>query len=267
MPKPTDLPVWATDANYPAGADPWAETATKVEPLAGEQAAGHAPDQKPPAQYMNWWMHLVYLWIAYVDAGEWDGDLHVTGDLTVDGTVFTDTIDPPGGTLDVLGHLVAGGNIEAAGGHVFSGGTEKTPLCTSIARDLLGVHTVGAEQIIFAASAGKVKIPIIGLPVGDPVGAYLLGYRVMWAKNTDDMAEVNFDLVRNTNAGADDYLADTNLSNADDAPGAMDDEVIGFEHYMEPGYQYFLLIAPSGSITPAADRFYHAEIYWARLGS
>lgn len=64
---PTDDPVWATDANYPATPDaPWKSTPTKVEPLSGEQAAGFAPGQEPAAQYLNWWMNLVYLWLLYV---------------------------------------------------------------------------------------------------------------------------------------------------------------------------------------------------------
>jgi hypothetical protein len=68
MSKPSDLPVWATDASYPAGADPWAETDTKTEPSGGKQAEGFEPRERPPAQYLNWWMNLAYLWLAWLDA-------------------------------------------------------------------------------------------------------------------------------------------------------------------------------------------------------
>jgi hypothetical protein len=71
MAKPTDIPTWATDTNYPAGTDAWSGTATKVEPTSGQKAAGWEPGQRPPAQYQNWWMGLVSDWIAYFgDPGE-----------------------------------------------------------------------------------------------------------------------------------------------------------------------------------------------------
>jgi len=67
MPKPTDLPVWATDASYPAGSDPWSGEPTKVEPLSGEQALGWEPGKKPAAEWMNWKDNLVYQWLAWLD--------------------------------------------------------------------------------------------------------------------------------------------------------------------------------------------------------
>src|SRR6187402_1501439 len=47
-------PPWATDANYPAGANPWSATPTRVVPSAGVAAAGFRPKQKPPAQILNY---------------------------------------------------------------------------------------------------------------------------------------------------------------------------------------------------------------------
>jgi hypothetical protein len=45
---------WATDANYPAGSETWSGTSTKVAPSAGVQADGFAPEDQPPAQWINW---------------------------------------------------------------------------------------------------------------------------------------------------------------------------------------------------------------------
>jgi hypothetical protein len=67
MSKPVDNPVWSTDANYPAGAEPWSGTATKTEPSSGKQDEGWEPGEHPPAQYFNWWQNLVYLWIAWFE--------------------------------------------------------------------------------------------------------------------------------------------------------------------------------------------------------
>lgn len=58
MAKPTNLASWGTGA------------APIVEPSAGVKAAGWAPNQRPPAQWFNWWMNAVYLWMVWLDAYE-----------------------------------------------------------------------------------------------------------------------------------------------------------------------------------------------------
>src|SRR5574341_295905 len=67
MAKPASKPTWATDANYPANTQPWASSATKVQPSSGKQAEGWEPEEPPPAQYMNWWKNLVGQWVDFVD--------------------------------------------------------------------------------------------------------------------------------------------------------------------------------------------------------
>jgi hypothetical protein len=66
MAKPTDLPVWATDANYPVDGEPEEGTPTKVTPSDPKQALGHRPNEKPKAQNLNWWENLVYQWIEFL---------------------------------------------------------------------------------------------------------------------------------------------------------------------------------------------------------
>jgi hypothetical protein len=68
MPKPVTDATWATDANFPAGGNPWNGTPTKVAPTAGKQAEGWEPKEKPPAQIENWWKNLVGLWLAWLEA-------------------------------------------------------------------------------------------------------------------------------------------------------------------------------------------------------
>lgn len=97
MPKPVIIPTWASDANYPAGAEPEAGTPTKVAPTTGQGTIGWRPDQIPTAQEQNWWMDLVADWLAYLDGANIDGDLTVTGNLLVtnngvfDGSVYVAT--------------------------------------------------------------------------------------------------------------------------------------------------------------------------------
>lgn len=57
MAKPTNLALWAT-------------TGAKTEPTLGEKAAGWDGVFKPPFQWFNWWMNLIYLWVVWLDAFE-----------------------------------------------------------------------------------------------------------------------------------------------------------------------------------------------------
>ncbi len=70
MPKPTELPEWATDAVYDSVGETWDATATKVEPSAGKKAEGHEPGERTPAQEQNWWQNLVYEWIKWLEVSD-----------------------------------------------------------------------------------------------------------------------------------------------------------------------------------------------------
>lgn len=59
MSRPIQLPLWATDANYPPGSDPWAGSPTKIAPTSGDQAQGWVPNQEPSPEVFNWWKNLV----------------------------------------------------------------------------------------------------------------------------------------------------------------------------------------------------------------
>ena len=67
MPRPTSVPSWATDTNYPNDAGPDAATATKIEPSSGYKAVGERRDSGIVAQYGNWWRNLVYKWVKWLD--------------------------------------------------------------------------------------------------------------------------------------------------------------------------------------------------------
>lgn len=72
--RPTDTPEWASDANFPAGGDPWSGTPTRVEPDPTELGTGNVPETRPPAQHHNWIKGLLADWVAYfaaiIDANE-----------------------------------------------------------------------------------------------------------------------------------------------------------------------------------------------------
>lgn len=54
--KPADFPIWATTP----------ELGKLAAPTVPKQEKGWI-DEKPPLQWFNWWMNLVYLWISYFD--------------------------------------------------------------------------------------------------------------------------------------------------------------------------------------------------------
>lgn len=56
MAKPTNLAFW--------------DGATKVEPTTPQKTTGWTNGDRPPASWFNWWMNLVHLWIAWLDAFE-----------------------------------------------------------------------------------------------------------------------------------------------------------------------------------------------------
>lgn len=67
MARPTDDPVvFSSDTNYPAGADPWNGTPTKVDPGAGSTAAGWEPEDLPPAQWLNYILNNLGQWAEHL---------------------------------------------------------------------------------------------------------------------------------------------------------------------------------------------------------
>lgn len=110
MPKPAVVPVFAQDTNYPADAAPEASTPTKVAPSSTVEDVGYRPEGKPKAQNLNYVLYWLSAWAAYVDAGQWADDLHVTGTLTVDGaTTINDDVHVTG-SLDVDTNLNVDGS-------------------------------------------------------------------------------------------------------------------------------------------------------------
>ena len=77
-------PNWASDANFPAGSDPWSATPTKVAPSGGQIAAGVAPRAKLPAQWFNYILQAIYT--AVVEKVIGPGSATDNGVVRVDGT-------------------------------------------------------------------------------------------------------------------------------------------------------------------------------------
>lgn len=85
------VPVWATTASYPAGADPWSSTPTKVDPGSVLTLQGFAPNTRLPAQFMNWILNEMGVWLEYHD--------------TIEVRNWTDPIIPKAGSNDLANLL------------------------------------------------------------------------------------------------------------------------------------------------------------------
>lgn len=76
---------WASDANFPAGSDPWSGEPTKVAPDAGEIAAGHTPGVIVPAETENWWKNRTDARLEALEGTE-------TLVLAIDSAYFDDAV-------------------------------------------------------------------------------------------------------------------------------------------------------------------------------
>lgn len=64
--RPSELPVWATDATYSSGA--FIGQPTKLNPAAGVKTQGFYPEQPGSSRHANWWQNLVHQWVTFFDA-------------------------------------------------------------------------------------------------------------------------------------------------------------------------------------------------------
>lgn len=85
MSRPTVLPEWATDTDYPSGTDDWSSQPTKVEPSSGEKGTGFIPQDEMAADKLNFILGNHADWIVYLESitGRFgDGS---DGDVVLDG--------------------------------------------------------------------------------------------------------------------------------------------------------------------------------------
>ena len=185
---------WATDTNYPAGSETWSATPVKVAPSSGAQADGFTPEDRPPAQWVNW------LFNGIVTAGQdlelrglqeaWDqsetnGDTtpHIdvgTEDLVVGGTANADLFKVQNSTqgatarnLAVTQDFTVGGesSISYSGGLFLPGGTAAHRL---LSKDAAGqvVEYQGISGAWTPAVSGVTGTGVSSGDVSSPTGRY-----------------------------------------------------------------------------------------------
>lgn len=82
--NPALLPEWATDG-----------AADIVEPTSGKKALGWKRKERPPGQYFNWLLNLIYQWISYFfNPGDRTVSKHHLGSTWIDSGWAYDPTDP-----------------------------------------------------------------------------------------------------------------------------------------------------------------------------
>ncbi len=170
--RPSDLPTWATGAG--------AELST---PPTASQSNGWVAGLKPPHEWFNWWMNLVYQWLSYFDdtVSIWDDLAEAAAELSVgdSGVVFEDDNDVgPGTTTESKNTAVASAtqlvcDIRSDGRRVFIAQGDVDP--KAYARTLAGAQSGGSPVVTYTrTNTGSVsKILSNGTTVVVAYGVYV----------------------------------------------------------------------------------------------
>lgn len=150
MPKPPYVPVW--DSN---------KTNTSA-PTAGHKSDGYANNEIPTAAEFNYQLNAIGEWCAYVDAGEWDDDIHVTGDATIDGALNV--------AGDVVGPVNVTGTVEADQLYFRSTQTKQLDIHGTI----YGSFPVRNSGDVQSTAALQIVDVLIDLPLGAKIWGYSL---------------------------------------------------------------------------------------------
>lgn len=257
--KPTDTGPWATDTNYPAGAEPEQNTPTKVLPDE-EDTVGWRPGQKPPAQKLNRWQNLIYQWMEYLDDGDLTGGVSVTGGLDTDDLAVADDATI-GDRLEVIGDIIgnAGAPVNlsasARGPRFYHTTALVQTIPPALSRDPNNTHTFNGSGNgwILAMSANRIVYPI-----SLPVGARITGWALYLNKASNGTHTHSGRLARCHEDGTE-QLRLTGDSNNQNSPGATSLNESGSEDIVGQ-YHYYLILTPAAGT--AGDTASHAEVYW-----
>ncbi len=232
-------------------------------PASGLLDDGYPDDDIPTAANFNWLFYWLGQWCAYIDAGIWDGDLEVdgnlstTGDFEVDGTT---TVEDINAATIVADAVVASAEVVAS--TFYHTEPETLAIPASLWFQDIATHTASYNQWIFAADTDFAWVPI-----QLPVGSVVVAVRFYAQKNTSNTETLGATVRRSLN-GTDSAPPEgaVSLSNSDNAPGnvTLDSAPTVIDFEIETGYAYHLRLEPSGSVTPAADRGYLVEVDWTR---
>lgn len=162
MSKPTKTPEWATNAPL---FDDFSGQPNVKEPPTSKKVRGWDYREKPPRNWLNWWMNLVYLWFDWlnkVDLGtEKLGHIFTKG-ITIQndaGTTNVLRVGAPGSDGTLLISVAGGESFEIGGaGSKFVSGTKFQALAGLETNEADVRH--GEYSVMLPASMGEPEATI-----------------------------------------------------------------------------------------------------------
>lgn len=120
----------------------------------------------------------------------------------------------------------------------------------------MATHARSLSQIILAASATPVYLPIRGMVPDDVITTVAINaVKATSAANTLTADLVYWDSTGEHGSGAP-------WSSSANAPGAISLSAAGLSIRVASGRRYYLKVTPGGSVAPAADRISDAQVAW-----
>ncbi len=222
-------------------------------PSSGLRDSGFVDGTPAVPGYVNELFNQAYQWASYIDAGVWSDDLHIEGDLLVDG----------GTTLgEVAGRPTFTDGLDSDTAIVAPAYYHTEPLTLSIPASMMinpiGDHNGDHHQWLISTGGGFLYAPIVL-----PAGSVITAFRVYVAKNTSGSFEISADIVAST-YGVDVGVNDNSASSSANAPGNIPMAATGEEIEILAGKSYHLRFEGSGSITPNPDAVFHCEVDYTR---
>lgn len=159
--KPTKLPRWGDVSG------------DIVEPSSGKKDVGWVDEEKPPAQFFNWLLDLIFQWTDYLNDGALTGNHSIDGNLDI----TTGSVDIVNGNLDITD-----GDLDVAGTALVASHIESTT--GKVKTSESGIRHA-ARTIFLAAAAGQ------GDTTGTPADFTTSGNISRW-QTTASINEINF---------------------------------------------------------------------------
>lgn len=193
MAKPGSLPRWADVGGV------------ILVPTSGKLDVGWVVE-RPPYQFFNWWMNLVYQWTLYLSAGAFTGGGSMAGGFAVTGGLASDTLAVSGSTslagviTDVT--LLSGKHVTVQGTGKIKFGTQEMWVGASSfqTQAAVGLWATGAVPALtsngwtFAAATGSglVMEADLQLPIGSRIISLTYWYNKGGSATAFNMAPRTF---------------------------------------------------------------------------
>ncbi len=231
MSKPASTADWDTNSTH------------LLAPTAGHKTDGYAANEVPASNELNGQLHLIGLWIAYLNAAIIDGNLEVSGTLKVDSTT------------EFVGAVVADSTVKATDYKLSVDQSIILPASSAVVGT--NTRTAGAEAMKGIELTAN---DVLTFPIPLKVGDIITGFVVHAVKSTDAMVTLHSRLYTSDGAGTE-TAQGSDQTDARDAPGVTTPTQTGLTLTLG-AVQAYLAVWITG--TPVNDEVYFCTVQYHR---